>query len=164
MNLKKSIAISAILHMSLLLISLHAGSGQKSHGKGTGNGDELTGNGSKYQGAKINGQVIPKERPTEVTIIETEKDGLEKKKELTKDIKECPGLWYGGIGIEDGPTSQGEMITKVFKGYPADLAGIRVGEIILKIDEDQIIGQPGTTLHMLTNKGAYIITRGKICY
>ncbi len=163
MNLKKSIIISIALHLLILLISTHAGSGKKGQGRGKGNGTDGT-SASRYLGAKITGEVIPKDRPTEVTIIEVSKDGIKKKKEIRNADKDCPGQWYGGIGIEDGPTSQGETISKVFPGYPADLAGLRPGDIILKIDEDEIIGEPGTLLHMLTNRGAYTITRGKICY
>lgn len=143
---------------------------QNDAGIKTGGGNGKANDGterSRYLGAIIKGQVIPKDRPTEITIIETEKSTLLPKEHKIKSAdKECPGRWYGGIGIESETNNDTglDTITKVFEGYPADLAGLVVGEAIIRIEEEEIIGEPGTILHIITNKRAYAITRGKICY
>lgn len=167
MKLRHYISISSFLHITLAILCILHGSNGDKKGGGNGQANDGTGsNGSRFKGAQIKEEVIPKDRPTEVTIIETEKKSVvPKKHKKIKSKKECPGKWYGGIGIQSDTNSIGlDVIFKVFPGYPADLAGLRTGDIIITTQEDEIIGNPGTILHITTNRGSYAITRGKICY
>ena len=162
--MKKYLLISIIIHSLLLFLSLsHSGntSGGKRKGKGSGDSENK---GSQYNGVKV-GSIIPKDRPTEVTIVEVDHHGIKKKrKHIRKSFKECPGPWYGGIGIRSELTPKGEEIVEVFPGYPADLAGIMIGDTIVEVKDNVIIGPPGTIVHITTSRGAYAITRGKICF
>jgi C-terminal processing protease CtpA/Prc len=56
----------------------------------------------------------------------------------------------------------------VFAGYPADIAGLQVGDVILLASDKEIIGPPGTLLRLMILRNgvtfAIIIIRGKVCY
>ncbi len=65
---------------------------------------------------------------------------------------------YGGIGITISKFDTSIVVVKVLKNYPADKAGIRVGDVIIKIDSitvkdkplDEVrtymVGKPGTPI------------------
>lgn len=61
----------------------------------------------------------------------------------------------------------GGGLSSVAKGYPADKAGLQVGDFITPIDELFIIGDPGTTVTLLVDRKDKIFTikviRRKIC-
>jgi carboxyl-terminal processing protease len=73
---------------------------------------------------------------------------------------------YSGIGISISKFDTATVVTKVSKGYPADKAGIKVGDVIIQIDSiplkgkslndarNYIIGKPGTPIKL------YIIREG----
>ena len=92
-----------------------------------------------------------------------------KKKPKVAD-KECPGKWYGGVGIQTGFDMQRRLTTieRVFIGYPADLAGLQAGDIILSINDKEILGEPGTPISFLIERNGQVLTfsfnRGKVCY
>lgn len=119
-----------------------------------------------------NPEVIEK---IEVEMIETKKEeegDLPLKAEPEKPVlTECEGdNWYGGIGIQqDWQTGQ---IEAVYRGYPADKGGLRVGDMIQFVDgtrEDRIRGEPGTTVTISifrpsTNEYlTFTIQRDRIC-
>lgn len=168
-----SITISTAIHALLLFLALHlSGDGNGGNGK-KGGGDSKTG--SQYEGVQV-GEILAKERPVEVEMIEIppEKPELIVKKEKPKKAinadEECPGKWYGGIGIRESRSlvTGEDTIENVYPGYPADLAGLLVGDVILGIDQEMIIGPPGTPLKMwIKRNGAKIevnLIRGKVCY
>ena len=127
----------------------------------------------RFGGVEVK-DIIPKDKPTEITVIQNkvnDGDVLIKapipKKAVDAD-KECPGKWYGGIGVQDIPDRNGEKIAIIFVGYPADLAGLQVGDVITAVSEKEITGPVGTpiTLKILRNGSYFDITiiRGKVCY
>jgi hypothetical protein len=170
MKLRYGLFISIMLHILILLFSLlFAGAGE-----GEGNGHDKNGTrregpeGSKYNGINA-GNVLPKDRPVEVNLVEKpeEKPEIILKKKKKKSInaeKECPGKWYGGIGIQ---SSFNEIISQVYPGYPADLAGLEKGDTIISTDGAEILGEPGTVLHITVRRNdkiiKYTIIRGKVC-
>lgn len=171
---KKDIAAfltSLTLHLAVLLIALHLGGegnekgNSKEKGKGEGN--------NRYKGVDAS-TVIEKERPTEVEIVEQPeiKSPMPKKpkKQAKNADKECPGKWYGGIGVQTGfePVRRLITIDRIFSGYPADIAGLQVGDIILNVSDNEILGEPGTQINMLIERNGQILAfsfkRGKVCY
>lgn len=67
---------------------------------------------------------------------------------------------YGGVGALIGPRDSSMMVAEIFKGFPADSAGLLPGDIIVSIDRRSIValsnedvhellkGQAGTTLNI----------------
>lgn len=146
--------ISLSLHTCFLLITTTAGL------------DGVGGNHRK--GVSVPFEVIdqPEEQQLETfnPIIEEDPEfKIPKKKAINAD-KRCPNSWYGGIGIQD----TGNGISKIFKGYTADLAGIEVGDIIVSTDGEEIVGTPGTGFYITINRKGNIfrqyILRTKVCY
>lgn len=72
--------------------------------------------------------------------------------------------WYGGIGIG----SRGDVLTEVYAGYPAERAGLLVGDVINPIGTRDITGTPGTSVTLRVARGKRVfqitIVRGRICY
>jgi len=72
---------------------------------------------------------------------------------------------YGGIGALVGKRDQEILIIEPYQGYPADMAGIRAGDQILKINQtatkgmqipdvrDLLRGQQGTTVVLTITRG-----------
>ncbi|CUT01308.1 S41 family peptidase [Candidatus Kryptobacter tengchongensis] len=87
---------------------------------------------------------------------------------------------YGGIGVSISKFDDQIVITKVLKSYPADMAGIKVGDVIIEIDDiptkdkslDEVrtymIGKPGTPIKLkisregIENILTFEITRAEI--
>lgn len=95
--------------------------------------------------------------------MEVDIDGnFEKKNE---DDKKCPAF-YGGIGIEEDFFSH--TVSNVYKGYPAEGAGVRVGDLIESVSGEPIRGEPGTSflLRIVRDGKSFTvkITRQEICY
>ncbi len=71
--------------------------------------------------------------------------------------------WYGGIGVQ---TDYGGIITYVGKGYPADRAGIKIGDH-MREHFVGVRGEPGTQVDVtFTRDGVEFtktFTREKIC-
>lgn len=90
------------------------------------------------------------------------KGDFKKKKE---DDKKCE-KFYGGIGIEEDFYSN--KVTKVYVGYPAEAAGILVGDLIESVSGEFIRGEPGTSIQLRITRGdksfVITITRQEICY
>lgn len=162
---------SLLLH-SLVFLSLVLGGGGGSGGAGDNPGaGEI-----RYKGVDV-GNVIPKEK-IDVDIVETPVQKSEivlkkqkpKRKKVINAEKECPGKWYGGIGIRNGvdPVFRCDRVVEVFQGYAADLAGLQVGDLILWTSDGEIVGPPGTVFQMKIMRGGEIlvltITRVKVCY
>lgn len=160
--------MSAAIHIAsgaliIAVIATSTGNGGKDKTQGKGRG--------KHDGVS-NAEVIPKKNTIEINVVETPKSGeivtkqIPKKRSINAE-KECPGKWYGGIGIQSTGNVQ-DVISVVFEGYPADLAGLKAGDIIVWVDGGLITGIPGTMLHMSINRNGSIIdfsiVRGKVCY
>jgi C-terminal processing protease CtpA/Prc len=172
--------LSLSIHILLLVtISFHI-----ANGGGNGNSD-VEGKGNKKQGQKEEGQgtgisgieVNVIERPQPIKVVEKSKEKLKqeqeqaelilKREQLEKLIdQDCPGEWYGGIGIE---ISNGR-ITRVFRGYSAELSGIKEGDILISTNSQDILGEPGTTVRLTILRGEdgnskiIEVVRVKVCY
>jgi carboxyl-terminal processing protease len=71
---------------------------------------------------------------------------------------------YGGIGCLVRNNGDYAIITEVYKGFPADLAGIKAGDIIKKVDQfslkglgtdkvsDRLKGDPGTEVRLTVER------------
>lgn len=85
------------------------------------------------------------------------------KKKQKKKI-ECK-KYYTGIGIQTMPGSC--FITRVFKGYSADRAGLQDEDLIISPDCSQIRGPEGSKIRMKIMRGSkvlnLVIEREKIC-
>lgn len=74
---------------------------------------------------------------------------------------------YGGIGVSISKFDDQIVITKVLKNYPADMAGIKVGDVIIEIDDiptkdkslDEVrtymIGKPGTPIKLKISREGF---------
>jgi len=49
---------------------------------------------------------------------------------------------YGGIGCVVRSNGEYAIVTEVYKGFPADVAGIKPGDLILQVDDQLLKGQP----------------------
>ncbi len=72
--------------------------------------------------------------------------------------------WYGGIGL----TTTGEdFINYVAPGYPAEAAGIKVGDMIVSPPRSEIVGPPDTAVRVIVSRGtqilSFVLIRDKIC-
>jgi C-terminal processing protease CtpA/Prc len=78
---------------------------------------------------------------------------------------QCPKT-FGGIGIEFDFSQDGAVVTRVFHGYPAEKAGIVVGDVLLD-NPNGVRGEPGSTIVVrVMRKGESMsipIRRDKIC-
>lgn len=161
--------ISALFHLAAFLLVANL---QNGAGKGELNQDKQ----GQGQGA-TNDKVQPK--ITEIELIPPPPDKeagtepkLPKPKEQPKDgVTECENnSWYGGIGIQQNWTDG--SIDEVYPGYPAEQAGLKVGDQIRQVSSNEgseIRGTPGTKISMWihrpsSNESFLVeITRGKIC-
>lgn len=109
------------------------------------------------------------EAPVEVTLQEPtsgSEEAAEQQKQIQPKEPEAQGpecaLWYGGIGIE----SNWDIVQKVVEGYPADKAGLKVGDRMFY--KGDIRGEPGTEVHIHVQRNNldldFTIVRAKICY
>lgn len=161
MKTKTAVLISAVIHCAaFFLITL---------GSDDGNGTHK--NGSPDAGMKgVNAKVIPKEVDVEIIEKKTpDSDIKTKKKQPPKKIsKDCPGDWYGGVGVMLNLTANGLTIIEIYRGYAADLAGLQVGDMILGMSDPELLGPPGTTIHLTIRRGTHTfgvnVTRTKVCY
>ena len=165
--MRYSLPTSILLHLFVIIIIGGAATSGGVLGMGKGDGNAKAG--SKYKGVEIPGKVQERERPTEVTIIERIKDKDAPIKKAVNADKDCPEAWYGGIGIQSRfGGALGDEVAIVYRGFPADLAGLTVGDIIYNVEGGEILGSPGTVVRMtIIRNGKYIqmnITRGKVCY
>lgn len=181
---KLSFFLSLMLH-GAALIGLVLGGGGLGNGGTSKEKHKGTGEANKYGGVSVT-NIIPKEKIVEVSIVDTPPPPPIKSEILTKHKKErkkkaekkhkkrlkkdCPGKWYGGIGIEETYNKIFDLTTivTVYPGYPADEAGLMVGDHIIWADQPQIIGPPGTKLTMKIQRGniffTVVIVRGKVCH
>ncbi len=89
-----------------------------------------------------------------------------------------PGLELGGIGANVAPTPEGISLAVVFPGEPADRAGLRAGDRVLRIDGEEtdrmsaadviqrLRGEPGTVVGVSAGRAKetldVIVTRAAI--
>ena len=67
------------------------------------------------------------------------------KKEFAKEMEDTKGS-YVGVGLLIGPTDEGGIIVVApFDGSPAAKAGIKSGDMILKVDGSEVSGKRGGT-------------------
>jgi hypothetical protein len=87
---------------------------------------------------------------------------LQRSKQARHLKDECPHF-YGGVGLEYD-FGRTDRVTQVVAGYPADLAGVRAGDILLNADE--LEGAPGTPVIIKIERSGYLefsTYRDKIC-
>lgn len=170
MTYRYSLILSIVLHLAAYFsVILHANEVAKvkqalAEKKGPGGGKEA----AKYGGVNTPFKIVPKEQPVEVAIIEpkTKEPSLHQRRH--KYSKKCPHGHYSGIGITEHTVGDKEIIIAVFRGYPADLADVRVDDEIVSLSDVEISGPKGTLLVMeLKRNGVIIIKsiiRDIICY
>lgn len=113
--------------------------------------------------------IIPKNKHKERINISAKDKGIGPKKK-SKKRKECPGNWFGGVGISTkiDIINGNELITQIHPGYPAEEAGLQVNDLIVGISGDQIIGEVGTVVTLTIKREEsftkFRIVREKICY
>lgn len=143
--------------LPILIFGIALGGG----GKGSGSGS--------YKDDKK--EIVPKQKEiTDIDIIKV--PGLGKKK-VPHEGLDCPDF-FGGIGVQitrgvvDGEPRA--VFMEVVKGYPADLAGIRVGDQLISPRYehfDSIKGEVGTEVDVTyrSSDGDHMVTlvRDKIC-
>lgn len=103
----------------------------------------------------LDGDIVPKQEDfpeLEPPPLLQAESPVEVPEEKVEDaVTECQDdRWFGGIGIQqDWQTGR---VDKVFPGYPADKAGLQVGDMIQRVDGvadsmgGKIRGTPGTTI------------------
>jgi len=150
---KSSFSISLTLHMFIFFALLFKGFGGETDGKeGKDNGLDST----------INVEIVdrPKAESEEKTVVLD--DGLLKR--APHALQECES-YFGGVGVTIVWTSLGYIVLTVHSGYPAEKAGIMVGDLLL--NSGNLTGEIGTKITVLIDRGgAYLefpIYRDKIC-
>lgn len=153
--MKKALILSFLAHSLLfspLLLSLIPGCGG---GKGTGSPPD----------ERSQRQIIEKkkaEEPIEVGLINLPKKAKPAKSQKDHSKDECD-YFFGGIGIEHSGLDG--KVDKVYAGYPAEAAGIQVGDAL--VDYSHIIGEIGTEVSVTLTRDGQTITktmiRDKIC-
>ncbi len=105
---------------------------------------------------------MPPAQPMLIELVEHPKasgDGLAKPKKA-----DCPDS-YGGIGVMTTSNGWYREITEVPAGYPAALAGIKVGDLL--IDKTELLGKPGSVVQFAVDRKGEIIvfsiTRAMVC-
>lgn len=156
-----ALILSIALHFGLAVLLKTGGSGDEG------------GKGKKQAHVKV--KLLDKPAPTESKkkkekVQETKsKVVVPKKKDLPPEQKmvdhKCDE-WYSGIGIQH--KIPGCTIGHVAKGYPADRAGLQVGDLVITTDSDcPGRGPLGTMLTLKIMRGSQVLTktmiREKIC-
>jgi hypothetical protein len=170
-----STSLSLVLHLGLLIFALLLHSGKY---KGSGHKSPNPSSPQKASKANpfhgIDAKKVLERQVTEVEIVSPPREkgpGIKLKKRKPKlqakklpVIKDCPGNWYGGLGLE----MDGFRVMRVYAGYAADKAGIKVDDLIEWTSDNEILGKPGTELTLRIRRGAEVLTifavREKICY
>jgi hypothetical protein len=160
------LVISVIIHAFLFLSLSVFGGG----GGGNGNSHNKDGSGLFENNESIMPKIV------EIEAIErSNKSDIIKKMVVPKpDVKilhKCVGNhWYGGVGIAED--SSEDSIRVVASGYPADRAGIKVGDQVMLIDGlpgtyDLARGNIGTPVTITVKRGdqqiSFTMIREKIC-
>ncbi len=138
--------LSFVVHLSIISL-LFLNISQQSNNKASGN-------------VQDNIEIVEKDKESESN---KGTDGILKQQEVV-ETKECSS-YYGGIGILLSYRDGYYFAEKVYKGYPADNAGIMPGDL-LEFNED-VKGEVGTlVIIQVTNQTdtkRIIIRREKIC-
>lgn len=157
-----ALILSILAHVALLIVLSKRG------GEGDGDGKASA---KKHENIKVSiidkpsdkevkqKQIPPPENKSKVVV--------KKKKKVPPEQKyvdhKCAD-WYGGVGIQH-PSPGSYEVAYVGKGYPADRAGILVGDLVLNGDE--LRGTPGTKVVVHVMRGSRALTfylvREKIC-
>lgn len=58
--------------------------------------------------------------------------------DTTSDLMDRLNGEYNGIGVEIQKTDEGSLVTNVFESSPAERAGVLVGDIIIKVDGEDV--------------------------
>jgi predicted metalloprotease with PDZ domain len=177
-NLKRGLTLSLFAHLAVFALMFGAipqgctpGCSRKSADRNGANSDQEHKQAEQESRDIVPKQVAEKEAPVEISLIDNkELRKLLKKKPKIKDaVRECEGdLWFAGIGVSYQALDDG-LISEVFKGYPAEKAGIRVGDKLLTplraIRGDA--AELGKAVIIKINRNGniidFIIVREKIC-
>ena len=160
MDIQKAFLMSLVLHCLLLYTA-------------KGHGSSASGDSSKPVQSATNNPTSDKDslkdKPTEVDLVENpiqkEPGELAKKKSHKADT--C-NKSFGGVGIAMNllsVDSDEAVVTHVYRGYPADLAGVQNGDYILNAHEAK--GPIGTDIVLeIVRDGIKLnlsVKREKIC-
>lgn len=115
---------------------------------------------TKQEAHAVNVTFLPPSR----TKAKDEIKGVGMKKKINKPLHmsdDCKE-YYGGIGVKMGLDG---TITEVYPGYPGDLLGVLIGDILV---QDNVKGIPGTEVTFMIRRNNKLLTfttiRDKICY
>lgn len=145
-QLKRSILISGILHITLVIT--------------LGVVEDLVFDEKYKKNYRGSSPERVKERPREHTVEIVSGKGERKRSKKNKD--ECAS-YYGGIGIHDG--SIFGRVEAVYPGYPAERNDVRVGDFIE--NNHELRGPTGESVTVRIRRNGELIiktiTREKIC-
>lgn len=113
-------------------------------------------------------EIIPKDLPVEISLIPMPGAGKKKSAHQPHEKDKCEHF-YGGIGVLHNPMDEQEStVLAAPEGYPAQLAGIKAGDVVVLPKIEEIKGPVGTqvTVTYKTIEGetkTVTLTRDKIC-
>lgn len=154
--------MSLMLHAMLLTMLAPHGCGkgnEQQAGEASEKADPVST--KEFQAKSDKAEEKPEEQVLQVTLIQKPKP---KASPAPDAIHDCVGtLWYGGIGIQ---TDVLHNVVEVGSGYPAERAGIKVGDRLTQ-DPSFARGTPGTTVTLTLQRGTQVfdvtIVREKVC-
>jgi hypothetical protein len=160
-NTRFGIATSLVLHALFMALLL-------SHAQRSGDGAKKDG-ATKPDSTDEASQFVPKgeQKVTQIDIVELPSKDRKPAGEGKVDDN-CDGVdAYGGIGIQGDYHLNDYRITAVGKGYPADRAGVKPGDVIVTPASWEIRGEPGTKITLLLIRQGremqVTMVRDKIC-
>jgi|SRR5271165_6331489 len=159
MDIQKAFLISLVIHSVLLITA-------------KGHGSPANGNTSKPVQSATNNAETPENiinKPTEVDLVEkpVQKQPGELPKKKPHKADNC-GKSFGGVGMAMDLLAVGSdeaVVTRVYDGYPAKIAGVQAGDYILNAHEAK--GPIGTEILLeIVRDGIklnLLVKREKIC-
>lgn len=173
-DMAKSVTASVAIHLSIFALQLAMFGGFMNGGGQDGAGNQAKqsegGKGGSTEQDKFKADIILP--PIQARVVE-EKDIPQPKTEVASKLPARKKIqpaddrcetYYGGIGVR----TERNVVTVVFAGYPAEQAGILVGDTVVSPPSTQIRGEidEPITVRVLRN-GELIdfeLFRTKICY
>lgn len=116
------------------------------------------------------GKDFDKHHPPDRKLKDQDEDEIDPDSDVVKHAFHCDPSkpHYEGVGIVTTFNGEREQVVmEVARGYPADMAGIQPGDILLYYDQMDIAGPKGTTVTINIRRGddvfSVVVTRDYIC-
>lgn len=159
--LGRSTIASFVLHAAILILLSLGGSGG-SPGDGSSKDPSQQESKSGSIDNPITVEIVDKIADADESKESSDKDGLE---QMAPHINDPCVDSFGGIGITENLGFDQDVIVKVHKGYPAEKAGIQVGDEVM--NRGEIIGEVGTHVIVRIVRNGVVLEfdmiRDKIC-